>query len=87
MYLHKFVKLLTSSLPCKKILHWENICFSAHAIHKHVDTQPVKRFERAVRCIYDIKFGSAQELLQVPKNEISLRKCSGGSPHLRISAP
>jgi len=38
----------------------------------YVDTQPVKRFsvERAIRKIYDIKFG----MLQVRKNEISLRK-------------
>jgi len=32
-----------------------------------------------MRYIYDIKFG----MLQVRKNEISLRKCSGGSAHLR----
>jgi len=32
MYLHKFVKLVTSSVPCKKILHWATVCFSAHAI-------------------------------------------------------
>jgi len=43
--------------------------------NNHVDTQPVKRFESAMRYIYDIKFG----MLQVRKNEISLRKCSGGS--------
>jgi len=49
--------------------------------HNHVDTQPVKRFGRAMRCICDIKFG----MLQVRKNEISLRKCSGGSPQLRTS--
>jgi len=36
---------------------------------RDVDTQPVKRFDRAMRCIYDIKFG----MLQVRKNEISLR--------------
>jgi len=62
MSLHKYVKLVTSSgCPCKKILHWANVCFSAHAIsppcgprHK----QPVKRFIR-----------------------------SGGSAHLRSSAP
>jgi len=30
-------------------------------------------------CIYDIKFG----MLQVRKNEILLRKCSGSSAHLR----
>ena len=50
--------------------------------HNHVDTQPVKRFERAMRCIYDIKFG----MLQVRKNEISLRECSGCSAHLRSCA-
>jgi len=33
-----------------------------------------------MRYIYDIKFG----MLQVRKNEISLRKCSGSSAHLRI---
>ena len=49
--------------------------------HNHADTQPVKRFERSMRCIYDIKFG----MLQVLKNEISLRKCSAGSAHLRTS--
>jgi len=38
--------------------------------HNHVDTQPAKRFERAMRCIYDIKCG----MLQVCTNEISLRK-------------
>jgi len=43
--------------------------------HNCVHTQPVKRFESAMRCIYDIKFG----MLQVGKNEISLRKWSGGS--------
>jgi len=32
-------------------------------------------------CIYDIKSGT----LQVRNNDISLRKCSGSSAHLRIS--
>jgi len=44
----------------------------------HLDTQPVIRFDSAMRYIYDIKFG----MLQVRKNEISLRKCSGGSAQL-----
>jgi len=44
-----------------------------------VDTQTVKRFHRAMRYIHDIKFG----MLQVRKNEISLRRCSGSSAHLR----
>jgi len=47
--------------------------------HNRVDTQPVKRFDSAMRCIYDIKFG----MLQVRKNRISLRKYSGGSADLR----
>jgi len=40
--------------------------------HNHVDTQPVKRFATATRCIYDIIFGT----LQVRMNEIYLRECS-----------
>ena len=48
--------------------------------HNYVDIQPAKRFERAMRCAYDIKSG----MLQVRKNEILLRKCSGGSAHLHI---
>jgi len=52
-------------------------------IHNNVDTQPLQRFERAMRCIYDIKFG----MLQVRKNEISLYECSDGSVHLRGCAP
>jgi len=47
--------------------------------HNHVETRLVKRFDRAVRCIYDINFG----MLQVHKKDISLRKCSGGFPQLR----
>jgi len=68
---------------CKNILHWANVCFSAHAVSqpcRHT-TQPVKRYERAMQCIYDIKFG----MLQVGKNEISLRKCSGCSAQLLTS--
>jgi len=43
--------------------------------HNYVDTQPRKRFDRAMRYIYDIKF----RMLQVCKSEISLHKWSGGS--------
>jgi len=32
MCLHKFVKLVASSVPCKKILRWANVCFSTHSI-------------------------------------------------------
>jgi len=42
--------------------------------HNYVDTR-VERYERAMRCIYDMKF----LMLQVRKNEISLRKWSGAS--------
>jgi len=47
--------------------------------HNYVDAQPAKPFERAMRCIYDIKSGT----LQVRKNEILLHKYSGSSAHLR----
>jgi len=78
MCLHKFVKLVTSDVPVRKF-HIEQIFVLARKqFHNHADTQPVERFISAMRCIYDIKFG----MMQVCKNEISLRKCSGGS-HLK----
>ena len=49
--------------------------------HNYVDIQPAKRFERAMRCVYDINFGT----LQVRKNAILLRKCSGSSARWRTS--
>jgi len=64
MSLHKFVMLVASSVPCKKILHWTNVCFSAHAIPQLRRNTKVKRFERAMRWIYDMKFW----MLQVRKN-------------------
>jgi len=53
--------------------------------HNHVDCRHTtsETFRKAVRCIYDINFG----MLQVRKNEISLRECSGSSAHLRSCAP
>jgi len=39
------------------------------------------RFDRVMQCIYDIEFG----MLQVCKNEISLRECSGSFAQLRTS--
>jgi len=39
----------------------------------------MKYFYRAMQHIYDIQIG----MLQVRKNEISLRECSGSSAHLR----
>jgi len=51
--------------------------------HNHVDcrhtTSETFRQGYAIYTVYDIKFG----MLQVRKNEISLRKCSGTSAHLR----
>jgi len=50
-------------------------------LRNHVETQAMKRFKRkrAMRYIYDTKFGT----LQVRENEISLRKCSCGTAQLR----
>jgi len=79
MCLHKFVKLVTSSVHARKFYTEQMFVLVRMQFHNHVDTQTVKRFERAMPCIYDIKFG----MLQVRKNEISLRKSSGVSAHLR----
>jgi len=81
MFLHKFVKLVTSSVPVRKLYILQMFALVRMQFHNHVDTQPVKRFDRAMRQICDIKFG----MLQVRKNEISLRKLSAGSAHLRTS--
>jgi len=78
MCLHKFVKSVTSSVPVRKFYIEQMFPLVRMQFHNHVDTKPVKRFERSMRCIYDIKL----EILQMRKNEISLRKCSAGS-HLR----
>jgi len=83
MCLYKFVKFVTSSVTVRKFYIEQMFVLVRMHFHNHVDTQPAKRFEKAVRCIYDIKFG----MLQVRKNEISLRKCSGSSEHLRSCAP
>jgi len=78
MGLHKFAKLVTSGVSVRKF-HIEQIFVLVRKqFHNHADTQTVERFISAMRCIYDIKFG----MLQVCKNGISLRKCSGGS-HLK----
>ena len=79
MCLHKFVMSVTSSATARKFYIEQIFALVYMQFHWHVDTQPVKRFERAIRCIYDIKFG----MLQVRKNEISLHKCSSGSADLR----
>jgi len=83
MCLHKFAKSVTSgaSVPVRKFYIEQMFASVRMQFHNYVDTQPVKRFDRAMRCICDIKFG----MLQVRKNEISLCKCSGGSPQLRTS--
>jgi len=79
MCLHKFVKSATNSVPVGKLCIEQMFVLVRMQFHNHVDTQPVKRFERAMRCIYDIEFGT----LQVHKNEISLCKCSGTFEQLR----
>ena len=81
MCLHKFVKSVTSSVPVRKFYIEKMFPLVRMQFRNHVDTQPVKRFERSMRCIYDIKL----EILQMRKNEISLRKCSAGSAQLCTS--
>jgi len=41
MCLHKFVKLVTSSVSCKTVLHLANVCFSAQAISQPCRVQTV----------------------------------------------
>ena len=65
--------------PVRKFYIEQMFVLVCMQFHNYVDTQPVKRFDRAMRCICDIKF----EMLQVCTNEILLRKCSGGSAQLR----
>ena len=65
--------------PVKKLYIEQMFVLVRMQFHNHVDTQLVKRFDSALRCIYDIKFG----MLQVRKSEISLRKCFGSSAQLR----
>jgi len=70
------------SVPYKKISHWANVCFSAHAIARPLQTHnqwSVSSVTRAMRFIYDIKFG----MLQVRENEMLLRNWSGGTAHMR----
>jgi len=74
------VKLVTGTVPLKKF-YIEQMFFQSACNFTTMWTQPVKRFERAMQYIYDIKFGT----LQVRNNDISLRKCSGDSEDLRIS--
>jgi len=86
MCLHKFVKLVISSVPVRKFYNEQVFVLVRMQFHNHVDTQPVNRFERAIRCIYDIKLGT----LQVRKNEIAnalvvLRICAVA--HLRAVLP
>jgi len=64
MCLHKFVKSVTSSVPVRTFYIEKMFVSVCMQLHNHVDTQPVKRFERAMQCIYDIKFG----MLLVRKN-------------------
>jgi len=80
MCLHKFVKLVTSSVPVRKFYILQMFALVRMHFHNHVDTQSVKHFKRAVRCICDIKFG----MLQVRENET--QPCSNALVVLRICA-
>jgi len=56
MCLHKFVKLVTNSVPVRTFYIEQIFVLVRMQFHNHVDAQPVKRIERATRCVYDIKF-------------------------------
>jgi len=82
MCLRKFVKWVTNSLPVRKsyIEQMFGFRFSAHAILQPCGHTTSETFRKGYAIyIYDIKFGT----LQVRNNDISLRKCSGGSADLR----
>jgi len=81
MCLHKFVKLVTSSVPVRKFYIDQMFVSVRMQCHNHVDTQTVKRVERAMQYIYDIKFGT----LQVRKNEVFY--CANALVVVRISVP
>jgi len=58
MCLHKFVKLVASNVsPVRKFYTEQIFALVRMQFHNYVDIQPAKRFERAMRCIFDIKFG------------------------------
>ena len=64
MFLHKFVKLVTSSFPVRKLYILQMFALVRMQFHNHVDTQPVKRFDRAMQIYirYQIwNVASAQE--------------------------
>ena len=67
--------------PLRKFYTEQLFVLVSMQLRNHVDTRPVQRFKRkrALRYIYDIKFG----MLQLRKNEISLHKWSGGTAQLR----
>ena len=49
MCLHKFVKLVTSSVPVTPFCIEQMFVSVRMQFHNHVDTQLVKRFDRAMR--------------------------------------
>jgi len=72
-----------SSLFSKKILHWANVCFSAHAIAQsyiHTISEPFQ----AARGLCDIYAIIDLECYKRARIRISLRKWSGGTGQLRI---
>jgi len=64
MFLHKFVKSVTSSVPVRTFWHWANVCFSAHAISqpcRHTTSETFRKgYAKYIR--YQILYvASAQE--------------------------
>jgi len=79
MCLHKFVKLVTSSVPVRKFYIDQMFVSVRMQCHNHVDTQTVKRVERAMQ-YYTI---SNLECCKCARMRFSLRKCSGGCADFR----
>jgi len=76
------VKWWRTVFPLRKIHIEQNISFSAHAIAQPCRHTNGEAFQ-ALTGLCDIKFG----MLQVRENEISPRKRSGITGHLRSCAP
>jgi len=51
MCLHKRVMLVTSGVVIRTFYIEQMLVFVRMQFHNHVDTQPVKRFERVMRCM------------------------------------
>jgi len=63
--------------PLRKFYTEEMFVLVCMQLRSHEDAQPAKALQ-VIKWLYDNKFG----MLQVRKNEISLRKYSDGAAHL-----